>query len=104
MAWIKAGTLSKLTPGSVWEVVAGGRTLALCNHGGELHALDGICPHRGAPLAQGGFEDGILACPWHAWEFDCRTGADPRTPEIAVAKYAVRLQGDDILVEVPDRA
>ena len=33
------------------------------------------CPHRGAPLAHGALHHHTIVCPWHAWEFDCRTGS-----------------------------
>ncbi len=58
--------------------------------------------HQGGPLGHGGLDaDGILCCPWHAWEFDCHTGADPRNPGVSVPKYSVRIDGGDILIEVP---
>jgi nitrite reductase (NADH) small subunit len=56
------------------QVQADGRTYVLCNVDGDMYALDGICPHRGAPLAYGALHDHTIVCPWHAWEFDCRTG------------------------------
>jgi nitrite reductase/ring-hydroxylating ferredoxin subunit len=56
------------------EVKTAAHTYVLCNAGGEIHALDGICPHRGAPLAYGALHGYTIVCPWHAWEFDCRTG------------------------------
>ncbi len=102
MAWIRAGSVAELPSGSVMEVISGGASYAVCNASGEVHAIGGTCPHRGGPLGQGGLDaEGILCCPWHAWEFDCRTGADPRNPEISVPKYPVRIDGDDILIEVP---
>ena len=42
--------------------------------GGEFYAIEGVCPHRGAPLAYGALHEHTVVCPWHAWEFDCRTG------------------------------
>lgn len=67
------------------------------------------CPHAGAPLCEYGTIFGVsaadqpdgsidygpgrsLRCPWHAWEFDIRTGVsfyDPRNAR--VRKYAVEL-------------
>ena len=47
MAFVKVGSLSVLPPGSVMEVHVGDGTYAICNAGGEIHALDGICPHAG---------------------------------------------------------
>ena len=101
MAFVKVGSLSKLPPGSVVQVDAGDNTIALCNAGGELHALDGICPHAGGPLGQGALHGTTLVCPWHAWEFDCRTGSLDVDPDFTIPKFAVKVEGDDILIDVP---
>lgn len=101
MPWIRAGSYAALPAGEVLEVLAGTGMYAVCKLDGEVHALGGTCPHRGGPLGMGRVEDGVLICPWHAWEFDCRTGADPLNPEVAVEKYPVRIEGDDIFIEVP---
>jgi nitrite reductase/ring-hydroxylating ferredoxin subunit len=42
-------------------------------------------------------------CPWHAWAFDVTTGV-VRAPDTGrVAVYAVRVEGEDVLVEVGER-
>jgi nitrite reductase (NADH) small subunit len=84
------------------EAVVGDGTYAVCNAGGEIHAevyaLDGICPHSGGPLGQGALHGTTLVCPWHAWEFDCRAEVDDG---FTVAKFQVKIDGDDILIDVP---
>jgi nitrite reductase/ring-hydroxylating ferredoxin subunit len=83
----------------------GDGTYAVCNAGGEVHALDGICPHAGGPLGQGALHGTTLVCPWHAWEFDCRTQVTgPGANEMdgfMVAKFPVKIDGDDIFIDVP---
>jgi nitrite reductase/ring-hydroxylating ferredoxin subunit len=101
MPIVKVGPLSALPPGSVVEVTAGGAAYAVCNVAGDLYALAGECPHRGGPLGWGALHDSTLVCPWHAWEFDCRTGEDTRDPTTAVRKFPVKVQGGDILLEIP---
>jgi nitrite reductase/ring-hydroxylating ferredoxin subunit len=99
MSFVKVGSLSKLPPGSVMETLVGDGTYAICNAGGEIYALDGICPHSGGPLGQGALHGTTLVCPWHAWEFDCR---DNETGDgFWVAKFPVKTDGDDILIDVP---
>jgi len=98
MAFVKVGSLSVLPPGSVMEVHVGDGTYAVCNAGGEIHALDGICPHAGGPLGQGALHGTTLVCPWHAWEFDCRTQVDDG---LQPAQFPVKVVGDDILIDVP---
>ncbi len=84
------------------EVVISGRPYAVCNAGGTVHALDGTCPHAGGPLGQGALHDNWLVCPWHAWEYDCRTGENDFDPSIRVDTFPVRIEGDDIFIEVPE--
>ena len=82
------GRVTELSPGQVAEVTAAGGKYVICNVAGTFYALDGVCPHRGAPLAQGALHGFALVCPWHAWEFDCRTGegdcADVRSVPLTV--------------------
>src|SRR5690606_29294144 len=37
-------------------------------------AFDDRCTHRGASLADGAMICGVVQCPWHGSQFDCRTG------------------------------
>ncbi len=37
-------------------------------------AFDDRCSHRGGSLADGSLTCGIVQCPWHGSQFDCRTG------------------------------
>lgn len=44
-----------------------------------LSALDGICTHQHAELAEGGVDEGLLWCPRHGSGFDPETG-EPVSP------------------------
>jgi nitrite reductase (NADH) small subunit len=101
MPFVKVGALSALAPGEVMEAEVGGNQYAICNVEGELHAFDGICPHAGGPLGQGNIEDGRLICPWHAWEYDCRTGQNDYDQSLKLASFPVKVEGGDILIDVP---
>lgn len=74
-----------------------GHQVALFNVEGEIFAIANICPHQGAPLAEGLQEDGIVECPLHGWLFDVRTGhALNGTKPVAV--YAVDVKGEDVFL------
>jgi nitrite reductase/ring-hydroxylating ferredoxin subunit len=100
MAFVRVASVSEVQPGWVKEVRVDGKTYAICNSGGEIHALDGSCPCTGGPLGQGALREDLLVCPWHGWRFDCRTGASAYDPNITVARFPVRILGDDIFVEI----
>ena len=76
----------------VGDVLAGtGRSVIFCRVGGELHALDALCPHEGGRITDGPLVDGRYAiCPLHRYKFDPRTG-QPVDVSCAKAKvYRVR--------------
>jgi nitrite reductase (NADH) small subunit len=101
MALVKAGSCAALEPGRMMEAIVDGTPYAVCNVNGDLHAVSGICPHRGGPLAQGALHDYTIVCPWHAWEFDCRTGEHDFDPGVKLKKYPVTIESGDIYLDLP---
>jgi len=104
MALVKVASLSNLPVNSVAEVTVNGEPYALCNVSGRVTALSGTCLHRGGPLGQGVISGNHVVCPWHLWEWDTETGANDYDPTQKVATCPLKVEGDDILLEVPDRA
>jgi nitrite reductase (NADH) small subunit len=101
MAFVKVGALKLLPPGSATQVDIGGNAVAVCNVGGTLHALDGICPHAGGPLGYGTLNGPILTCPFHAWQFDCRTGTMAADEDLQLlTTYPVKVEDGEILVDL----
>ena len=82
--------------GKAFEV--GDRVIAIFNDDGTLFAIDDMCPHMGASLADGHLEDSAVACPWHAWRFDVRDGAWADNPRVKTDVFKVRIQGEEIQV------
>jgi nitrite reductase (NADH) small subunit len=101
MPFVKVATLADVPDNSVLEVSVGNDQYALCNVEGSITALSGTCLHQGGPLGQGTIEQGRLICPWHAWEYDCRTGANIDAPSTCVPVYPVKVEGGDVLIQVP---
>lgn len=81
-----------------------GGEFLVCRVEGNLFALDNECPHAGGPLAMGNFSPPFIACPWHAWEFDCRTGACVHSAKARVATYPVEIRDGAIWVNLPPPA
>jgi nitrite reductase (NADH) small subunit len=101
MPFEKVATMAELPTNSVIEVIVRGEQYAICNAGGNISALSGVCPHAGGPLGHGQISDGRVVCPFHCWEFDCRTGENDFDPATRVPTYEVKLEGEDILADVP---
>ena len=89
--WVRVATPT-IPEGRVTTVVAGDRAVCLV-HGedGAWSALDNRCPHQGGPLGDGQLDDGWLICPWHAYQYDPRTGEPPPGFRDAATPYAVRV-------------
>jgi nitrite reductase (NADH) small subunit/3-phenylpropionate/trans-cinnamate dioxygenase ferredoxin subunit len=77
-----------------------GRMVAVFNDGGTFYAIDDCCPHMGASLAEGQLQDGIVACPWHAWRFCVHDGTWCDNRRIQIDHFEVRVQGGEIQVRV----
>ena len=93
-----------LPPGSTQEVVHAGRVIALFNVGGEIFALDGVCPHQGGPLGKGTLRDKIVTCPWHGWQFDVESGINQITHTICQPRIPLLRVGNRICVRRGDLA
>ena len=98
--FLKVATLSEVPGGSAKAVDAGGTPLALYNVGGRIYATTNTCPHRGGPLGEGELEERTITCPWHAFQYDVTTGACLTNPALSVTCYPVRIEEQDILIQV----
>lgn len=102
----KACLVSEVPPGERKIVEVEGRSIGIFNIDGQLYALKNSCPHQFAPLCLGkitgynppsdvgGYNwsrDGeIIRCPWHAWEFDIKTGRSIFNPhKVRTKSYPV---------------
>jgi nitrite reductase (NADH) small subunit len=102
MAFRKVASLDELPAGSLLEIISDDKVYALCNVGGDVRALSGVCPHHGGPLGQGALEGAFVACPWHAWQFDSATGACVFNDDLRIPTYPVCIEDGEILVDLPD--
>lgn len=94
--WVRlCGVGEAPAEGAVMEV----GDICLARVGGELKAIDNLCPHRQGPLGQGWLEGGAVVCPWHSWTFDLTTGKAEFPEGESVKAFALRVEGEDVLVE-----
>jgi nitrite reductase/ring-hydroxylating ferredoxin subunit len=109
--------LEDLPPGARAVVTHGRREIAVFNVAGTIHAVSNGCPHQRAPLVTGtiggtrlpsevgeyryGLDGQVLRCPWHAYEFDLKTGqclADP--VRLRVNVYQVEQCDKEVIIHV----
>ena len=92
-------------PAGEGKVVAlGRRVIAVFRVQDAIYAVDDVCPHMGASLGSGYVEGNIVTCPWHAWRFRLTDGAWADNPagRLKIACYSVRVEGDDVQIEILD--
>ena len=98
----KVAQKNDLPPGKAIAVDIEGKRIAVFNISGTYYAIDDECTHDLASLAEGGINDDCtVECPWHGAQFDLKTGKAMTLPAVeAVRTYKVRIQGDQIEVEL----
>jgi nitrite reductase/ring-hydroxylating ferredoxin subunit len=101
--WVAVAGAEALPPGAAVSLRLGpDNEVAVFNVDGELYAVDGACPHRGGPLAEGVVRDGIVTCPLHWFRFDVRTGEHVgNDPRLRLTCYPMRVAGGVVEVLVP---
>ena len=82
-------------------VTVAGREVLLVNAKGTIHAMEPECPHQGAPLSGGIIKDADhITCQRHGYRFSLQTGACENFPDYSLKLYPVKIEGDDVLVEL----
>ena len=100
MRRVKVAAAGDVAAGQGTVVEAAGKALALFNVDGTYYAIDNTCPHRGGPLGEGDLDGSVVTCPWHAWRWDVRSGANLNNPAVRVACFPVIIEQDTVYVEV----
>ena len=103
----------EIPPGGRKIVDLDGISVGVFHVNGAYYALLNWCPHQAARLCEGKLwssleasipgdyqttrQNEIIACPWHGWEFDLRTGQSRCEPErLRVRAYDVRVEQGEI--------
>jgi 3-phenylpropionate/trans-cinnamate dioxygenase ferredoxin component len=98
--FVKVASAGAIPVGSGVTVEVGAKVIAVFNCNGTLYAIDDTCPHQGGPLGEGELEGHVVTCPWHEWRYDVRSGVNVDDEACKVTSYSVRVEGDDVLVEI----
>jgi 3-phenylpropionate/trans-cinnamate dioxygenase ferredoxin subunit len=94
-----------------------GREIGIFHVDGEFYGLLNRCPHQGGPMCRGElvplieadrpghfrFDPGtkLVACPWHGWEFDLRTGQSYWDPKLTrLRPFPVEVEDGKVIAAV----
>lgn len=101
--WVRITPVQNIPLREGRSVNVAGREIAIFNLGDRVLAVDGRCPHRGGPLAEGIVTGSTVVCPLHAWKISLETGSvtKPGAEPACVATYRTRIESGIVLIEIP---
>lgn len=97
---VEVAKVEEVAVGKSIAVACGKEDIAIFNIDGTFFACTNRCPHAGAPLQNGFLTGTVITCPWHGWRFDLAAGPD--APKDGVLRYPVTVDGDRLLIHLPD--
>lgn len=98
-AVLKAGDLGV---GEATRVVVDARQICLVRLDDGVYAIDNVCTHADASLAEGYVDGTNIECPLHAATFDIKTGKVTKPPAVVdLRTYPVKIDGNTILIALP---
>jgi 3-phenylpropionate/trans-cinnamate dioxygenase ferredoxin subunit len=99
--FIAVAKATGLKSGQMKAYSVDGKHVLIANWEGTFFATQDLCTHDGGTLSDGELVDGEIECPRHGGRFNLATGAVAALPPMFPIKaFPVKIEGDDILVEV----
>ncbi len=98
--WVQAARMDEVLPGCAKVVTVFGKKYALFEVDGEFFATLNACPHAGGQLGEGDLDGHTITCPFHAFQYDVRTGQCLGGQADAVETIRVKVDGGLVLLEV----
>ena len=99
--FVRIAGVDELKPGDRKVAEIEGLFIAVFNVGGQFYAIEDVCTHDDGPVAEGDLDGYEIECPRHGARFDIRDGHVLSFPAIVpVQTFPVRVEGDDILVDI----
>jgi nitrite reductase/ring-hydroxylating ferredoxin subunit len=101
--FIKVAELNDLADGELMAVEVDDELVCLARVEDSVYAFTDNCTHISGPLDEGELDGEVLTCPWHGAQFNVCTGKVLRGPARQdIQTYPVRVEGNSILVSLPD--
>ena len=102
MSFIKVARRDEIGVGQAKRFDVDGVLVAIFNVDGSFYAIEDTCTHEEASLTEEGeIVDHTVECTRHGARFCLRTGKALSLPAVVpVERFDVKVEGDDILVDV----
>lgn len=97
--WVEVAAVDEFEEGRARIVrLNNGDRVAVFRHKNRLSAIANACAHQNGPLGEGRIMDDCVTCPWHGFQYRLTDGCSPAPFTEKVPTYALRRDGDAILV------
>ena len=100
MAPRRVASLQDLWSGEKVGLTVDGTRVLLVNLEGRVYAFEDRCPHLGLPLSDGLLDGSRLTCRGHHWQYDVCTGQGVNPAATRLRSVPVRVEDDQVLVDV----
>lgn len=104
--FVTVARIADIPDGTAKAFDVNGEFVAIANCDGTFYAINNICSHAYAELAEGEIDpdECTIECPLHGSQFSLETGRPRTLPAVLpVATYPVQIVGDEIQVAVSDQ-
>ena len=122
MADVRIGRLADMPDPGRKVLQVAGLEVGVFRLGSEVHAWENRCPHLEGPVCQGimvpctveALNDDLtsrgrefapdrmhIACPWHGYEFDVRTGQHPADRRLRLRRIPARIEDGEVWLSLP---
>jgi 3-phenylpropionate/trans-cinnamate dioxygenase ferredoxin subunit len=101
--FVTVAKVDDIPEGTAQAFTVNGEFIAIACCNGEFYAIDNICSHAYAELAEGEVDtdECTIECPLHGSQFSLETGQPRTLPAVVpIATYPIRIVDDEIQVAV----
>lgn len=98
--WRPVGVLADIPEGGVRGLELDGAPIILSRQGAVVTCFQNACAHLGFSLDGGTIKEGIIACPFHGFQYDLTSGECLTAPEVQLQPHAVRVIGERVEVRL----
>ena len=102
MPFQRALRRDELVAGRLIGVTVAGVPVLLVGLEDRVCAYEDSCAHQRVKLSEGSLEGKVLTCSAHGWCYDAVTGKGINPSDTWLRRFAVRIEGGDILVDLDD--
>ena len=101
--WVYACNITDVDFEDQFRFDHGDKTYCIYHLSDGFFATDGLCTHEDVHLVDGLVDGNEIECPMHLGLFNVKTGKAETPPAtVDLATYEVKIEGDDILVGLPN--